>query len=535
MRERTHQRRILSVCKLSLILAVSFLCAFSVRGRVYADEPLKALSEKKFNSALSEMVAEYEKEGISEAEAARNPYVAERLILKSMDPNVDPEELGAVDAIKDRDGMYILQFDSVQDTKKAEEELEEQVGTVYVEPDSRVFAQESDTLYYSKQDGWGESAGMIGADVLGNALKGQNGSVTVAILDTGIYYTMKDLSGRIDRTNATSLVSGCSPNQSLEGRENLNSSSVHGTHVAGIVAQCTEAVAGKVKIMPVRVLDNDGGGYTSDVARGIRYAAQKGAKVINLSLGGSASSSNMMREAVSYATSLGSVVVVASGNENQSTMNCDPARIEECIVVGASINKTGRAYFSNYGPTLDLVAPGVSIFSTLYEDGGRDRYYRMSGTSMATPHASGAAALVRLAFPLAGPEETERILQMTATDLGAPGWDEYYGFGILNLSSVVSRRDSLLTQARIDVAQLKKNKAEEARRKAAEEAAKKKAAEEAAKKRAAEEAARKRAQEEAAKKKAAEEAARQRAEQEALATVRRGTKPHANADYVIPI
>ena len=546
---------------LSLIMAVPFPHAFNTSAQAYADQPLPALSENSFNAALSEMVNQYEKDGVTQEAAARNPYITERLILRSTDPGVDPDDYGAVDAIKDRTGMYILQFDSAKDVRSAEARLQRDDSTVYVEPDMCVFAQEMITLYYDKEESWGAGARSIGADELASSLKTRDGSVTVAVLDTGISYTAEELSGRIDRNNATSFVSYCSPDQSMESDSQCSySASGHGTHVAGIIAQCTEEVADKVRIMPVRVLDNTGSGYTSDVSRGIRYAAQRGAKVLNLSLAGSAGTSNVIKEAVDYAIGLGSSVVVAAGNENSPTINYNPSKIDECIVVGAVDKANSKAYFSNYGTTLDVMAPGVSVFSNYHiyvgDEHGRDWYRAMSGTSMACPHAAGAAALVQLAYPSAGPEEVERILQLSATDLGAPGWDESYGYGLINLSLLVNENDSLLVQASEYVAAKKAEKAaqEEAARKAAEEAAKK-AAEEAAKK-AAEEAAKKKAAEEAARKAAAnasgkasgdtannnagnshadETSGKNTAGQNAAPDlVNADTHPYANVDYVVP-
>ena len=546
---------------LSLIMAVPFPHAFNTSAQAYADQPLPALSENSFNAALSEMVNQYEKDGVTQEAAARNPYITERLILRSTDPGVDPDDYGAVDAIKDRTGMYILQFDSAKDARSAEARLQRDDSTVYVEPDMCVFAQEMITLYYDKEESWGAGARTIGADELASSLKTRDGSVTVAVLDTGISYTAEELSGRIDRNNATSFVSYCSPDQSMESDSQCSySGSGHGTHVAGIIAQCTEEVADKVRIMPVRVLDNTGSGYTSDVSRGIRYAAQRGAKVLNLSLAGSAGTSNVIKEAVDYAIGLGSSVVVAAGNENSPTINYNPSKIDECIVVGAVDKANSKAYFSNYGTTLDVMAPGVSVFSNYHiyvgDEHGRDWYRAMSGTSMACPHAAGAAALVQLAYPSAGPEEVERILQLSATDLGAPGWDESYGYGLINLSLLVNENDSLLVQASEYVAAKKAEKAaqEEAARKAAEEAAKK-AAEEAAKK-AAEEAAKKKAAEEAARKAAAnasgkasgdtannnagnshadETSGKNTAGQNAAPDlVNADTHPYANVDYVVP-
>ena len=547
---------------LSLLLAVSFLCAFSFRTRIYADESLSALSDRIFNRELSEMVDEYGRDDITRSAAERNPYIAERLIIKSSDPAIDPEDYGAVDGIRDRRGMVILQFDSVRDTKRAEAMLAKEDSTVYVVPDRYVFLKDTeytqegfDSLATGEsiRDMMSEGPVSIGADELGAELKNVNGQVRVAVLDTGVSFAAEYLSGRIDQANAYSFIDWCNVDVSKDDPSDCDSSSAgHGTHVSGIIARCTEQVGGRVKILPVRVLDNSGCGTLSTVIKGIEYAANNGAQVINMSLGGDADPRNTaISDAVKYAVGKGVTVVVAAGNENDDTMNHEPSNISECVVVGAVDGNKDRAGFSNYGQTLDVVAPGVSIVSCVYYyKYGRNglslvTYARQSGTSMATPHAAGASALIKLKYPGASPQQVEQLLQLSTADLGTQGWDRYYGYGFIDLTLLagapynqVSNTIAYITSKKAGAAVDSKAAEEAARQKAAEEAEKKRQAEEAEKKRQAEEAEKKRQAEEAEKKRQAEEAERQRqAEEEARrkAAGSSGTYPHANAEYVIPL
>ena len=212
--------------------------------------------------------------------------------------------------------------------------------------------------------------------------------VTIAVVDTGIDLDHKEFKGRV--VNGYDFVDDDIFADDLHG---------HGTHVAGTIAAANDSkgitgVAYNSKIMPIRVLDENGRGYLSDVARGIRFAADNGADVINLSLGGGGHSRRLY-ESIKYASNLGSVVVMASGNSGLE-MPSFPAiySMNYGISVGAVDINNNMARFSNKSGNyfLDYVtAPGVNIFSTVPNDG----YAFYSGTSMAAPHVAGIAALLK--------------------------------------------------------------------------------------------------------------------------------------------
>ncbi|MBC7106540.1 MAG: peptidase S8, partial [Firmicutes bacterium] len=213
--------------------------------------------------------------------------------------------------------------------------------------------------------------------------------VRVAVVDTGIDLSHEDLRDKIavsaNFTNSRTADDGFG----------------HGTHVAGIIGAVTNngrGVAGTAPgcvLMNVKVLNDRGTGYYSWISRGIVWAADNGARVINLSVGG-ASPSDTLREAVEYAWAKGAVLVAAAGN-NGTSDPVYPAYYEPCIAVAATDASDAMAGFSSYGLWVDLAAPGVDIFSTLPDHRSRLRtqnYGFLSGTSMAAPFVSGTAALV---------------------------------------------------------------------------------------------------------------------------------------------
>lgn len=206
--------------------------------------------------------------------------------------------------------------------------------------------------------------------------------IKVAVLDTGIEESHPDLLGKvIGNTNFTTSPTAYDQNG-------------HGTHVAGITAAATNnqsGVAGtgyNTALLNGKVLGDDGSGYYSWIANGIVWAADQGAQVINLSLGGS-SSSLALQDAINYAWSKGVVIVAAAGNSNSSSPNY-PAYYTNAIAVAATDSNDKKASFSNYGSWVDVAAPGTSIYST-YKG---NSYATLSGTSMASPFTAGAAALI---------------------------------------------------------------------------------------------------------------------------------------------
>jgi subtilisin family serine protease len=225
--------------------------------------------------------------------------------------------------------------------------------------------------------------------------------VTIAILDTGIQANHEDLNG----TSPGKVLPGAdfvtgSAVDSYQGNSNFGTIDYngHGTHVAGIAAADDNAVGGLggapgATLMSVRVLDQNGSGFTSNVVSGIYYAVNHGAKVISMSLGGAGCSSTE-HAAVDYAEANGAIVVAAAGNDSSSTPIYPAGFGSAVIAVGATTSANAMASYSNFGsPYVDLGAPGSSVLSTLNGPGISSYGYK-SGTSMATPFVSAAAALV---------------------------------------------------------------------------------------------------------------------------------------------
>ena len=279
----------------------------------------------------------------------------------------------------------------------------------YAEPDFVAKKVESpNDPYYSSQWGLPKIKAEGGWD------KTHGGDLAlVAIADTGIDDSHPDLSGKvIKRANFTwdSDVDG-------DG---------HGTHVAGIVAATTNNSLGVAslgydsKLISVKVLDNSGSGYYSWIANGIIWAADNGAKVINLSLGGSFDSSTL-RDAVNYAWGKGVVIVAAAGNSNNSRA-LYPAYYSNSIAVAATDSSDNKASFSSYGWWVDLAAPGVSIYST-YKGG----YAYLSGTSMATPFVSALSSLVFANNPAFANSQVRNKIESTAERIARTGTYWTYG------------------------------------------------------------------------------------------------------------
>ncbi|ARP42495.1 Subtilisin BL [Geobacillus thermodenitrificans] len=247
-------------------------------------------------------------------------------------------------------------------------------------------------------------------------------TVPVAIIDSGVDLTHPDLAHRLSH-GYNVLADNRSPDD-----ENG-----HGTHVAGIIASQPnngEGIAGITwfnPIMAVKVLNADGYGTSIDVAKGIYWAVDRGAKVINLSLGNYQPSS-VLEEAIRYADAHDVVLVAASGNDSTSQPSF-PAAYPEVISVGAVDPDLSYALYSNYGDYVDVVAPGTNIASTFTGH----RYAALSGTSMAAPHVTALAALIRSVNPRLTNDEVRNIIIQSADDLGDRGKDPHYGYGLINV------------------------------------------------------------------------------------------------------
>ncbi|MFH1338990.1 MAG: S8 family peptidase [Candidatus Omnitrophota bacterium] len=276
-----------------------------------------------------------------------------------------------------------------------------------------------------------------------------NPNIIVAVIDTGVAYeNYKNFQRAPDLTN-TSFAAGY---DFVNKDTHPNDDEGHGTHVAGTIAQSTNnnlgvaGVAFNATIMPIKVLDATGSGTYANVADGIYFAADNGAAVINLSLGGTSPSATL-ENALAYVYNKGVTIVCAAGNEYQEgNPPVYPAAYDTyCIAVGATRYDETKAYYSNTGSYLDIAAPGGDLNVDQNNDGYGDGvlqqtfgnnpkdfgYWFYQGTSMAAPHVTGVSALL-IANGIAGPTNIKKALEDTAEDKGPVGWDSEYGWGIVD-------------------------------------------------------------------------------------------------------
>lgn len=294
---------------------------------------------------------------------------------------------------------HVLRGFVVQATDKALAELLMDKRVAYVEEDGYVYASAT------------QSGATWGLDRIDQRDLPLNSSYTydttasnvnAYIIDTGVLGTHSQFTGR--------MIGGYTAISDGNGTNDCNG---HGTHVAGTVAGSTYGVAKAARVSPVRVLGCDGSGTNSGVIAGMDWVTANHVKpaVANMSLGGGASTAT--DDAVNRMHNAGVTVVVAAGNENTNACNSSPARAANAITVGSTTNTDARSSFSNYGTCLDIFAPGSSITSAWYT--GTSATNTISGTSMASPHVAGAAALYLAANPSATPAAVANALISNST------------------------------------------------------------------------------------------------------------------------
>ncbi len=258
--------------------------------------------------------------------------------------------------------------------------------------------------------------------------------VKVAVIDTGIETGHPDLTD-----NIKGGYNAIDPTRSAEDDNG------HGTHVSGIIAASNNAIGvvgmgPQIDLFAIKVLNRRGSGYLSDIIEGLDWAVQNGIQVANMSLGTTVDVQSF-HDAVVRAYDAGMVLVAAAGN-NSAAVNY-PAAYPEVIAVSATDSSDNFASFSSRGSEVDISAPGVSVYSTY-----KGKIYKtLSGTSMASPHVAGAAALLLTVREkcdtnfdgMCSPDEVQNRLESTAKDLGSAGYDVYFGAGRLDVYSALTR------------------------------------------------------------------------------------------------
>lgn len=231
---------------------------------------------------------------------------------------------------------------------------------------------------------------------------GAGEGVTAYVIDTGIRVSHKDFGGRASYGF-----------DAVDNDDSADDGNGHGTHVAGTIAGTGHGVAKKAKLVAVRVLDDNGSGTTEQVVAGIDWVTQhhSGPSVANMSLGGGADEA--LDEAVRRAIASGVTFAVAAGNESADAGKGSPARVPEAITVASSTIDDAQSSFSNFGSVVDLYAPGSDITSDWNDSDTGTK--TISGTSMATPHVAGAAAVYLAGHPAATPAQTAAALTAAAT------------------------------------------------------------------------------------------------------------------------
>lgn len=272
--------------------------------------------------------------------------------------------------------------------------------------------------------------------------KGSN-DVFVAVIDSGIYRNQPDLIN-IDIRNGWDYIF----NEYCDW-----DSTGHGTNVIGIIGAETnnvEGIAGvnwNVAIIPLRVADSSGAIYNSDTIEAIYDAAYLECDVINLSLGGP-SYSSAEASAINYAISKGCIVVASAGNDGSTVYNY-PASYNDVISVGSIDSNLQVSFFSQHNNKVDVTAPGENIFTTsywIYDSYGND-YAFVDGTSFSAPYVSGIAALMSAVKPSITAGEFMDILKVTSTDLGYTGYDNYYGYGLINAEKMLQSISTIQVQS----------------------------------------------------------------------------------------
>jgi thermitase len=355
------------------------------------------------------------------------------IIIKFRDESAKEATLNAlnatdvIDANPD-DKAAVIKPKGFESSKDLLEKAKKDSNVEYAETNDKLkISYTPNDTYYSQQ--W--HLPKVKANQAWDLRPGGNGMI--AIVDTGVDSGHPDLSSNINLSLGYDFINS---------DNNPDDDNGHGTFVAGIASavinngQGISGISENAQIMPLKVLDANGEGYESDVALAVRYAADNGAKIINLSLGGD-TPSQLLEDAVNYADSLGSIVVASSGNEGASTLSY-PAAYPAAIAVGSTNQTDQKSAFSNWGTNLDIMAPGEDIISTFMGSA----YASGDGTSASAPIVSGALSLVMSGGAINKTEALNRLKtnsdKVGLVGYNGSGYNTQYGYGRINLLNLIN-------------------------------------------------------------------------------------------------
>lgn len=403
--------------------------------RIQADSSLEELRQKIENLSNGEILVKFKN---------NSPINELNLVQKYSLNNVKSKSLG----------VYSAGFNGQSiDLARKISELRNDPGVEFAEPNyiARAFFTPNDQ-YYQYQ--WNFSKELLDMERVWDMATGKG--VKVAVVDTGIAYENYKSFAKAPDLENTIFTAGFN---AIANSSHANDDNGHGTHVTGTIAQSTNnnlglaGMAFNASVIPVKALDRNGSGTYSDIAEGIIWAANNGANVINLSLGGPYSSQTLYN-AIKYANSKDVTIVAASGNDGARSVSYPAAYNDYVIAVGATGYDKSVTSYSNQGSSLDLVAPGGDLKMDQDGDGYGDGilqqtfknnpssfgYYFFQGTSMAAPHVAAAAALL-LEKGAGSPSQIQKVLEETADDIYYPGRDNTSGFGFLNIYKALKKTE----------------------------------------------------------------------------------------------
>lgn len=388
----------------------------------YQTEHLKQIGSdnmKLFNTGESENVIVESPDGTTEyvsREEARK-YQTCRVIVKAKEAISDSNAIGMAGPYKD---LYVFQYADEAAAQLACERFAGRPDVIYAEP-SRMSAVSG--MEYTDINTWGYE--VVNFPVISEFVSSKYGSnvddIVIAVIDSGIDYNHPLFKNRI-ADNGYDFVNN---------DDDPTDDHMHGTAVSGVIASSTPEY---VKILPIKSGNADGGLEDLDIYLGIQYAIQQDADIINMSYG-APGKSETEEEAIKEANAAGILMAASYGNYSTDTSEFYPASFSEVIGVSSINNYETLSGFSNYGDNVDVAAPGEQIYTAYPTDMGDNSGYQMqSGTSFSCPYVAAALAMIKASNPEYTENQIKKLLYSNAIDYGEPGWDKYFGYGMISFN-----------------------------------------------------------------------------------------------------